>query len=402
MVRLRLCLNPQLHGPRYASESAPGRRWPGAALSARRGRRRAVARLPAALARDFSVIVPSHPGHGGSPPAEWIEHISDLAFHYLDLLDELGLEQRAPGRRLVRRLDRRRDGHDGVAPSGSLVLIDPVGIKVDGWIYPFLFGMELRTWSATIFHKPVAALALTPPDESWIRSWSLPQSAALARVAWNPYLYNPLLRRRLARITTPTLLCWGAHDRLAPLGVREAWRKEIPGAACAFRRFRPRAAHRGAGRGGGGGRRILAVPGGEAMKFYYFHLMPYTMDHDEPSSWVTLPEPPLRSRRGPHALPPVPRRARVRRASSGCDGICVNEHHQNAYGLMPAPNIMAAALVAAHEARQDRHPRQRACRCATTRCASPRRSRCSTSSRGGRIISGFVRGIGCEYYSLRR
>jgi len=24
------------------------------------------------------------------------------------------------------------------------------------------------------------------------------------------------------------------------------------------------------------------------VKFYYFHLMPYVMDHDEPSSWVTL------------------------------------------------------------------------------------------------------------------
>ena len=24
------------------------------------------------------------------------------------------------------------------------------------------------------------------------------------------------------------------------------------------------------------------------MKFYYFHLMPYVMDHDAPSSWVTL------------------------------------------------------------------------------------------------------------------
>ena len=23
------------------------------------------------------------------------------------------------------------------------------------------------------------------------------------------------------------------------------------------------------------------------MKFYYFHLMPYIMDHDEPSSWVS-------------------------------------------------------------------------------------------------------------------
>jgi len=32
-------------------------------------------------------------------------------------------------------------------------------------------------------------------------------------------------------------------------------------------------------------------------------------------------------------------------ASLGFDGICVNEHHQNAYGYMPSPNIMAAALA---------------------------------------------------------
>ena len=31
-------------------------------------------------------------------------------------------------------------------------------------------------------------------------------------------------------------------------------------------------------------------------------------------------------------------------AEMGYDGICVNEHHQNAYGLMPSPNIMAAVM----------------------------------------------------------
>ncbi len=29
----------------------------------------------------------------------------------------------------------------------------------------------------------------------------------------------------------------------------------------------------------------------------------------------------------------------------GFDGICVNVHHQNGYGLMPSPNIMAAAMI---------------------------------------------------------
>ena len=31
-------------------------------------------------------------------------------------------------------------------------------------------------------------------------------------------------------------------------------------------------------------------------------------------------------------------------AQMGFDGICVNEHHQNAYGLMPSPNLMANTL----------------------------------------------------------
>ncbi len=34
-------------------------------------------------------------------------------------------------------------------------------------------------------------------------------------------------------------------------------------------------------------------------------------------------------------------------AQSGLDGICVNEHHQNAYGFMPGPNLMGAALARA-------------------------------------------------------
>jgi pimeloyl-ACP methyl ester carboxylesterase len=113
----------------------------------------------------------------------------------------------------------------------SLVLIDPVGIKVEGWIYPFLFGMDLMEMVGMIFRNPVAAMALAPSDMSLDTIVDLyRQSTAIARVSWNPYLYDPLLRRRLARITAPTLLAWGAHDRLAPLQCAEAWCREIPGA----------------------------------------------------------------------------------------------------------------------------------------------------------------------------
>ena len=185
------------------------------------------------LATRFSVRAPSHPGHAGSPAAEWIEHISDLAFHYLDLLDELGLDR-------VHLVGASFGGWIAAELAvmashrlASLVLIDPVGIKVDGWIYPFLFGMDIPEIVATVFHDPMAALALAPPDQS-VETLALQyrQGAALARVSWNPYLYDPLLRRRLGRIAAPTLLVWGAHDRLAALSpCSETWVKAIPGAS---------------------------------------------------------------------------------------------------------------------------------------------------------------------------
>jgi pimeloyl-ACP methyl ester carboxylesterase len=184
------------------------------------------------LAESFSVYFPSHPGHGGSPAAEWIEHISDLAFHYLDLLDRLDLER-------VHLVGASFGGWIAAELAtmvshrlASLVLIDPVGIRVDGWIYPFLFGMDIPEIVTTLFHNPMAALALASADQS-IDTLALQyrEGAALARVAWNPYLYDPLLRRRLGRIASPTLLCWGAHDRLAPLApCGETWAKAIPGA----------------------------------------------------------------------------------------------------------------------------------------------------------------------------
>ncbi len=183
------------------------------------------------LARHFTVYAPSHPGHGGSPAAEWIEHISDLAFHYLDLLDELGLERAHLVGASLGGWIAAEIATMASPRLRSLVLIDPVGIKVEGWIYPFLFSMELPELVPMIFQKPDAALALAPKDDSIDTLAELfRQNAALARVGWNPYLYNPLLARRLPRIAAPTLLCWGEHDRLVPLQCAEAWAKSIPGA----------------------------------------------------------------------------------------------------------------------------------------------------------------------------
>jgi len=86
-------------------------------------------------------------------------------------------------------------------------------------------------------------------------------------------------------------------------------------------------------------------------------------------------------------------------AEVGFDGISVNEHHQNAYGLMPSPVVMAAALARNTEN----------CKIAILGNAFALREHPLTLAEehamidnitGGRLISGMVRGVGCEYFSM--
>jgi pimeloyl-ACP methyl ester carboxylesterase len=54
--------------------------------------------------------------------------------------------------------------------------------------------------------------------------------AATARLAWDPYLHNPKLRRRLGRVTQPTLVVRSEVDRLVPAAHAETYAAELPAA----------------------------------------------------------------------------------------------------------------------------------------------------------------------------
>jgi alkanesulfonate monooxygenase SsuD/methylene tetrahydromethanopterin reductase-like flavin-dependent oxidoreductase (luciferase family) len=85
------------------------------------------------------------------------------------------------------------------------------------------------------------------------------------------------------------------------------------------------------------------------MKFHWFHLMPYPYLPDDfrekyRSVWVDVP---------PHLYDPAKGHTiyheyldeLMHADEMGFDGICVNEHHQNAYGLMPSPNLMGSIMA---------------------------------------------------------
>ena len=45
------------------------------------------------LGRDFDLIVPEHPGFGASEEPAWLDNIHDLAYFYLDFIEQLELAQ---------------------------------------------------------------------------------------------------------------------------------------------------------------------------------------------------------------------------------------------------------------------------------------------------------------------
>src|SRR5262249_27850058 len=44
-------------------------------------------------AREFRVLVPTHPGFGQSGNLDGIDGVEDIAFHYVEMLDALGLDE---------------------------------------------------------------------------------------------------------------------------------------------------------------------------------------------------------------------------------------------------------------------------------------------------------------------
>jgi alkanesulfonate monooxygenase SsuD/methylene tetrahydromethanopterin reductase-like flavin-dependent oxidoreductase (luciferase family) len=138
------------------------------------------------------------------------------------------------------------------------------------------------------------------------------------------------------------------------------------------------------------------------MKFVCFHLMPYRpLDLEAAkkyrSAWVVLPNSFYDPEKGAAEYDSYLDQLTYAE-ELGFDAIGVNEHHQTAYGLMPAPNLIASALI----------QRTKKVQIAVLGRALPLVSNPINIAEEfamldvlskGRLIAGFVRGIGAEYHS---
>ena len=136
------------------------------------------------------------------------------------------------------------------------------------------------------------------------------------------------------------------------------------------------------------------------MRFFSFHLMPYPElpdDYDGPA-WITIPnqlfDPTVGTKIYNRYIDEL-----ILAEDLGFDGVCVNEHHQNAYGIMPSPNLIASIL-----ARQTSRVRIAVVGNALPLYDPPTRVAeefaMIDNISGGRLIAGLVVGGGPEYYSF--
>lgn len=139
------------------------------------------------------------------------------------------------------------------------------------------------------------------------------------------------------------------------------------------------------------------------MQCFAFHLMPWdrlpkNFETDYDSAWTWLPNQMYDPAHGTTLYNRYLDEL-VYAEELGFDGVCVNEHHQNAYGTMPSPNLMGAIL-----ARQTKRVKIAVVGNALPFYNPPTRVAEEFAMidviSGGRLIAGMVVGGGPEYYSF--
>jgi len=198
------------------------------------------------LTADFDVIVPVLPGWGESEGVEQIDGPEDIVFHLLDVWDALGLASTLSAPLVVgtslggwMALELATRYPDRV---GGLVLVNPVGLHLDGAPIAEMFGRSPAELAGMLFADQTHPIAqamhameeftgdvgkrMEIPVELVVPMWKA--MGATARIGWDPYLHNPKLRSRLPRVSVPVLLVAGAEDGLVPRAHAETYAAELP------------------------------------------------------------------------------------------------------------------------------------------------------------------------------
>ena len=184
-----------------------------------------------ALAGQFTVYVPSHPGYGKSDRPDWMRNVRDLAVVHQWLVKELKLNNPS----LIGL------GFGGwvaaemasMSPSQykRLVLVGAMGIQpTEGEIVDqFLVYTTDYIKDGFFDTAHYEAQYGSEPDTDQLVAWEIHREMT-TRIAWKPYMFNQGLPHLLGGVETPVLVVWGKEDKTVPLNCAEQYVKALPNA----------------------------------------------------------------------------------------------------------------------------------------------------------------------------
>lgn len=186
------------------------------------------------LSLGHTVYFPWLAGFSGGEPAQWdwLTNVRDLAVVHRQMLDALGLERPALaglgfGGWLAAEIAT-------MAPAGirALLLVSPMGLKpAAGYIFDqFLVSTEHYAQAAFSRREVFEELYGPEPGYEQLEAWETDREM-VSRVAWKPYMYNPVLPQLLAGVQAPALIVQGEDDRIVPAECARAYRDALPKAS---------------------------------------------------------------------------------------------------------------------------------------------------------------------------
>ena len=180
-----------------------------------------------AASRNLRVLVPVHPGFGGTPRPGALHTVGGLAALYSALLDQLGLDDVTVAGNSIGGWIAAEMAILNSPRVSRVILIDAVGIEVAGHPVADFFSLTMDQVFQLSFHNPGPFRidpATLPPAAQAIAATN---RAALATYAGTA-MTDPTLAGRLASVAVPTLVLWGDSDRIADPGYGRALADAIP------------------------------------------------------------------------------------------------------------------------------------------------------------------------------
>lgn len=171
------------------------------------------------------VLVPTHPGFGGTPKAAGLTDVTALAEAYVALLDRLDLaDVTVIGNSFGGWLAAEIALQASPRVSGA-VIVDGIGIEVEGHPMADVRGKSIAEIRAFSWHDP--SKAPIPPGGG-----TGPSPDVQALIGYTgPAMTDPRLAARLAAIDIPVHVVWGESDRMAGPDYGKAYAAAIPGAS---------------------------------------------------------------------------------------------------------------------------------------------------------------------------